>query len=148
MLVGSLAPARSLAAEHSLDQLSWLSGCWRTLDAEPGSGEIWTTPAGGSLLGLSRTVKGGQTTAFEFMRIGPLPDGRLAFFAQPSGRPPTTFAAVKISTVEAVFESAELEFPKQVIYRRDGEDRVNASIEGTRNGVFRSIAFPMERSAC
>src|ERR1044072_4949598 len=37
--------------------------------AEAGSEDHWLAPAGGSLLGVGRTVVGGKTVAYEFMQI-------------------------------------------------------------------------------
>ena len=60
-----------------------LAGCWASASDEPGSGEQWMVAAGGSMLGQSRTVKGGRTVFFEHMRIEQRDDGRLTFTAQP-----------------------------------------------------------------
>jgi len=49
--------------------LAWLAGCWASEGGEPGSGEQWMPPAGGTLLGTSRTVAKGRTVAHEFMQI-------------------------------------------------------------------------------
>ena len=135
-------------ADASLEQLAWLTGCWASENAEPGSGEQWMAPAGASMLGMSRTVRAGKTATHEFMRIAPAADGRLAFFAQPSGKPSEVFALLSIATNEVVFENPQHDFPQRVIYRLVAPDRLHASIEGRRNGVARSIDYPMVRSAC
>ena len=46
-------------------------GVARAVDepCDAGSGEQWMTPAGGTLLGISRTVAKGRTVAHEFMQI-------------------------------------------------------------------------------
>src|SRR6202012_23245 len=65
LLVSTSACAEAMDISH----LSWLSGCWNSEASEPGSGEQWLPLAGGTLLGVSRTVKQGKTVAFEFMQI-------------------------------------------------------------------------------
>jgi hypothetical protein len=141
------APA-AWAQEHDITKLQWLSGCWKADAAEAGSVEQWMPLAGGSLLGMGRTVKGGKTVAWEFMRIDVQPGGRLAFHAQPSGQPPATFPATSLSDTEVVFENPQHDFPQRVVYARDGATRLAARIEGQRNGKLRTIAFPMQRVSC
>ena len=105
-------------------------------------------PAAGSMLGVSRTVRGGNTVAYEFMRIAAGADGKLAFHAQPSGKPPAAFALRSMSPTEVVFENPEHDFPQRIIYRANGADGLLASIEGLRNGAPRTISFPYRRSTC
>lgn len=130
-----------------LDAVAWLAGCWRADGSEPGSTEHWMAPAAGTMLGMARTVRAGRTAAFEFMRIEAEAPG-LVFIAQPSGRPPTRFAAARVSATEVVFENPGHDFPQRVIYAQDGADRLRARIEGTRGGQLRGIDFPMTRAAC
>ena len=104
--------------------------------------------AGGSLLGMSRTVRQQQTVAFEFMRIAQALDGRVTFFAQPSGKPAASFPARKLDDAEAVFENLDHDFPQRVIYRFVAPAQLQASIEGLRGGSLRRIEFPMVRVAC
>jgi len=136
------------ADESSLGQLAWLGGCWNAEGSEPGSGEQWMPLAGNSLMGVSRTVRQGRTVAYEFMRIAQDSDGRLAFIAQPSGKPPASFPVRSMNKTEVVFENPEHDFPQRVIYRLESPTQLRASIEGIRNGSLKSIAFPMVRVSC
>jgi hypothetical protein len=136
------------ADEPPLDQLGWLAGCWRSDDAEAGSGEQWMPQAGGAMLGMSRTVRGGKTVAHEFMRIAAAADGRLTFFAQPSGKPPAAFVVKTFTDREIVFENPEHEFPQRVAYRFEPPMQLRARIEGTRQGAERRIEYPMTRVSC
>ena len=66
----TVATTRSAgAAKEQFEHLSWLAGCWKSPVGEPGTVEQWTCIAGGTMLGLSRTVSGGKTVMYEFMRI-------------------------------------------------------------------------------
>lgn len=136
------------AVEAGLGQLTWLAGCWSAEGAEPGSGEQWMPLAGGSLLGMSRTVRQQKTVAFEFMRIAPAADGRITFFAQPSGKPPASFPARSLDDAEVVFENPEHDFPQRVTYRFVAPAQLRASIEGLRSGSLKRIEFPMVRVSC
>ena len=143
-----LAPVGALAADEDVERVSWLAGCWQAEPGEPGTIEQWLPPAGGTMLGVSRTVKQGKTVAFEFMQLRKLPDGALAYIAQPSGGTPTVFRALSLGAREAVFENPEHDFPQRIRYSRAEESRLSASIEGTRNGATRKIEFSFSRVRC
>ena len=148
-LFASLSASLSapLASAASLDQLQWLQGCWAAEGAQAGSVEQWMGPAGGSMLGASRTVKGGKTVAFEFMQMRESEPGKIVFIAQPSGVAPTTFALLREADGEFVFENAAHDFPQRVIYKRDGA-MLRARIEGMVKGKPKAIDFPMQRIGC
>jgi hypothetical protein len=133
---------------QSIDGLSWLSGCWALENAEAGTIESWLAPAGGMLLGVSRTVKSGKTVAYEFMQIHALANGTLAFTAKPSNQSEATFTLLRAGQREVVFENKTHDFPQRVGYRLVGPDALMARIEGTRNGKERAIDYPMRRTAC
>ena len=143
-----LGGSHASASDASLNQLSWLGGCWNLESAEPGSGEQWMPPAGASMMGVSRVVYQGKTVAFEFMRITQDADGSIAFYAQPSGKPPTRFAAHRINDREVVFEDTGHDFPQRVSYRLASPTQLEASIEGMRGGSPKRIDFPMTRVSC
>ena len=143
-----LSAAHANAGEPSLGQLSWLGGCWNLQGAQPGSGEQWMPPVGDSMLGVSRTVHQGKTVSFEFMRIAKDADGNIAFFAQPSGKPPTRFSTRSMGAHEVVFENPGHDFPQRVIYRLTSPEQLDASIEGMRGGSLKRIDFPMIRVSC
>lgn len=128
--------------------LIWLAGCWQSVGGEPGSGEQWTPPAGDTLLGVSRTVRGGRTVAYEFLRIRRLDDGRLAYVALPSGQRETTFPLLRATERSLVFENLEHDFPQRVIYSLDDDGVLHARIEGLRRGELRSVDFPLRRIDC
>ncbi len=131
----------------SVQDLGWLSGCWASVGREPGSGETWTSADGGTLFGLSRTVKGGRTVAHEFLQIREAAPGQVVLIAMPSGQSETTFPLVRVTGQEAVFENPQHDFPQRVLYRRD-KDRLTGRIEGRIGGQEQSADFPMTRVAC
>lgn len=142
------APLTAMSQAADLNRLQWLAGCWASTTAEAGSGEVWMAPAGGTLFGVSRTVKGGRTVAHEFMQIRPLADGALAFIAEPSGQRRTEFPVKSFTDTEVVFENPTHDFPQRVAYRLEAPDTLRARIEGLRNGQLRVIEFPMRRQPC
>jgi hypothetical protein len=128
--------------------LAWLAGCWASEGGETGSGEQWMPPAGGTLLGTSRTVVKGRTVAHEFMQIREVEPGRLAFIANPSGQAQATFPVKSLGEREVVFENPAHDFPQRVIYRLDAAGVLRARIEGAVDGKPRAEDFPMRRVTC
>jgi hypothetical protein len=141
------APATSGVADVS--RLSWLAGCWASVDGEPGSGEQWTPPAGGTMLGVSRTVRGGHTVAHEFVVIRVIDGAALVYVAHPSGQPAAAFHARHVGEREVVFENTAHDFPQRIGYRLGADGRrLVAWIEGTGKSGPRREEFPMTRVDC
>lgn len=144
----ALAPALVRADDTSLERLGWLAGCWAAEKGEAGSVEHWLPLAGGTMLGIGRTVRNGRTVEHEFMQIRLNAEGQPVFIAQPSRQKEATFVATSIGERAVTFENPAHDFPQRVIYRAVGESGLAARIEGQRNGTTRGIDFPMRRVAC
>ena len=147
-LLTALLLATGAQAQDSLAPISWLAGCWKAENAEPGSGEQWMPLAGDTLMGVSRTVRGGKTVTWEFMRIARHDDGGFAFFAQPASRPPNSFKVVALDAQHVAFENPAHDFPQKIVYRLESPGQLRAHIEGTRNGTHRKVEFPMVKVPC
>jgi hypothetical protein len=132
----------------TLQSLSWLAGCWAAEAGEKGSVEHWLVPAGATMLGVGRTVKNGKTVEFEFLRIQINAEGKLVYTALPSGQAEAAFTQQAIAPNSVTFENLEHDFPQRVSYRLLATNRLLARIEGLRNGVLRSIDYPMTRTRC
>ncbi|MBC7916919.1 MAG: hypothetical protein H7Y28_03820, partial [Rhodoferax sp.] len=129
LLFGALlGPAR--AQESLLAPVAWLTGCWAEEGAEAGTIEQWMAPAGGTMLGMGRTVKNGKTATFEFMRLRANEEGKLVFIALPRGQGETTFTLISHIDQRAVFENLGHDFPQRVIYQKLANDKLAARIEG------------------
>lgn len=122
--------------------VSWIAGDWQT--APGGRRQIeehWTKAAGGSMMGMSRTVAGDKTVEFEYLRIEQRADG-VYYVAHPKARcPGTDFKLTKASATEAVFENPQHDFPKRIMYRKTGDDGLTASIDGGEGSRAMSFAF-------
>ncbi|MFZ6657924.1 DUF6265 family protein [Undibacterium sp. TJN19] len=141
-----LFSAPALAGNNILD-LQWLSGCWQASGAEPGSEEHWLAPAGGSMLGMGRTVRKSKTVDWEFMRIQESNDS-LVFTAKPSSKPEASFTLLSLENQKVVFENPRPEFPQRVIYQLNADGSLLGRIEGTVKEQLKGIDFPMQRVAC
>ncbi len=133
LLAGAAAPdqtrpAGAPAGSVTVEDLAWLSGHWVT-GGEPRIEEHWTRPAGGTLLGMGRTVTGGRTVSFEYLRIEGRP-GAIDYVAQPQGRPPTAFRLARLDASGAVFENPAHDFPKRITYRHNADGSMTARVDG------------------
>lgn len=141
-------PLVACAAAPTVADLGWLTGCWQSDGREAGSGENWMAPAGGMMLGMSRSVRDGKASGYEFIRIEEEPDGRIVFVAAPSGQDSATFTLVELDSRKAVFENPEHDFPQRIIYRLISGTQLLGRIEGSIDGKARGIDFPMTKSSC
>lgn len=142
------AQAASAPNAHSLRALQWLAGCWHSEIDEPGSGEQWMAPAGGTMLGAARMLKGGRVVQTEFLQLRETATGALVYSTHPPGQPGRSFVATEIGATVAVFENPGPDFPQRVIYRLQPDGRLSARVEGLRNGELRGVDFPLRRGAC
>jgi hypothetical protein len=138
------APAAS--GTPSAKDVAWIAGCWDATRNGRHVAEHWMPPEGGTMMGVSRTTVGEKTTEWEFLIIRQGANG-LEYVAKPSRQPEATFTASRATANEVVFENPAHDFPKRIIYKRDG-DALTASIEGPMNGQNRRIDFAYKKAAC
>lgn len=139
-VIPSAVPAGSVA------DLSWLSGDWETGAGDTRIEEHWTRPDGGTLLGMGRTVRGGKTAFFEYLRIETRDDG-IYYVAHPKARPGTDFKATQVGPDEVVFENPEHDFPKRIVYRKEADGSVTARVEGDGTEPEKAQEFRFRRTA-
>lgn len=135
-----------IRSSSSIDDLAFMSGCWEMNDANGTVEEHWMTPRGGTMLGMSRTVRAGRAVAHEALRIEEEGDD-LVYHAAPSGQSPAAFRATSVETGAVVFENATHDFPQRIRYL-GARDSLHASVEGNLNGRQRSIKFAYGRVPC
>jgi Domain of unknown function (DUF6265) len=134
-----------IALALTLKDLDWLAGGWQVTQGTTCIEEQWTAPSSNMLVGMSRTVDGGQTKSFEFMRIEARADG-IYYMAQPGGRPPVDFKLASESATDLVFVNpGHADRLKKVIYRRESGDRLTARIEGENGGKAFAEDYPYRR---
>jgi len=124
----------------SISDLSWMAGNWQTAPgARAQIEEHWTKPAGGSMIGMGRTIVGAKTVEFEFLRIEER-GNEIFYVASPNGQSPgTDFKLTRLSAQEAIFENPNHDFPKRIIYRKNSDGSLTAMIdagEGTKSESF------------
>jgi hypothetical protein len=140
--------ARAEDRAFTINDLAWLEGCWSSNRDGRETTEYWLKPAGGTMLGISRTIADGKTLEFEFMQIRQDASGEILFVAKPSGQPEATFKLIKGSDREVIFENPQHDFPQRVIYRLQSDGSLLGQIEGVSKGKEKSVDFPMTRANC
>jgi len=136
-----------IALALTLQDLTWLAGGWQLANGARCIEEHWTRPSSNMLIGASRTVEGGRTVAFEFLRIEARADG-IYYVAQPGGRPPVDFKLSSDNASELVFlNPGHADHLKRIIYRRQGDGGLEARVEGEDEGRAFAVDYPYRRSA-
>ena len=143
MIAAFISPVSGQPTATTAD-LAFLTGCWKFERNGRTVEEHWLAPAGGSLLGVSRTVAGGKIVEFEFLQLRDLPD-RLAAEGADVSR--ATFKLTTKAADEILIENPQHDFPQRIRYRPSG-DTLHARVEGTLNGKPRAIDFPYARVSC
>lgn len=131
IFIAAASPLLSQETTPDITHLSWMAGNWTgAATGRAVSEEHWIAPAGGAMLGMSRTIARERMVAFEFLRIERRADG-IYYVAQPNGRPPTDFKLTKMEAKLAVFENPQHDFPKMITYRIDSDATLVATVEGS-----------------
>lgn len=133
-------------AGFALDRLAWLAGDWRMERAGRVVDEHWMAPAGGVMLGVSRTVAKGKVVEHEFLQIREGPGGDLFYVALPAKQKEATFKVMAQTETEVVFENKEHDFPQVIGYRLNPDGSVLAWIEGPKaDGTTRRVEYAYRR---
>ena len=120
-----------LAAQegYTLDNLSFLSGCWAGRTGSLDMREQWTGSAGGAMLGTTRFLRGGAVVDWEFARIVEDEQG-VTLWPYPKGVISEHGFPLVDTEGEYGFENLEHDFPVRIIYARTDENALTPRIEG------------------
>jgi hypothetical protein len=130
----------------TITQLDWLAGSWRMEMAGRIVEEQWMAPAGGVMLGMSRTVTKGRIAEHEFMQVREGPGGDLFFIAQPARQKEAAFKLLSQTASAVVFENKEHDFPQLIGYALRADGNLLAYREGPKaDGTTRRIEFIFRR---
>ena len=130
------------ATKAAIADVAWIAGGWTGSTGPVSVEERWTTPAGGAMLAVSRTVRDSKMIAFEFLRIVER-NGTLLYIAQPNGRPPTEFTLTAFDAQSATFENPSHDFPKKVRYAKRADGGLDATVSGD-GGKAETFQFKRE----
>lgn len=136
-------PARPLAA------LSFMAGCWRgDAGVDKSIEEHWTAADSDVMLATTRYLDDntGRTRMWEFSRIVADSSG-IVLLPAPRGRQQGRFRMTAGVSGNALFEDPAHDFPKRIIYRRGGPDRLDVRIDRDANDR-EAQEWRLERVAC
>lgn len=143
------AQAGGAATDGALEAAAWLAGCWRveSPDGQSAAEEQWMEPRGGLMVGMSRSIRGGEARGYELLTIRD-EDGTLVYHVVPSGQQPADFRVSDADDRRLEFVNPEHDFPQKIVYTRDGDDRVEAAVFGAVDDSKPAFAIPYHRVSC
>lgn len=144
LLVAAPAAAQQPA---SIGHAAWLAGCWSMQRGKATIEEQWMAPAGGTMLGMGRTIREGKLDDYELIVIR-AKDGRVDYEAHPMMQPTAVFTATVVSDSLLQFENPRHDFPKLVAYQRRGADSLIARIAAGPAPGDQQVLLPYRRVAC
>lgn len=102
------------------------------------------------MIGMGRHLKAGKTEFMEFMTVESS-GGQITMWillGSPSKGPKAgvPFKLTSMNAQEVVFENPSNEFPSKIIYKRGGNGRMTARIEGVQAGKPAAQDFNFRRS--
>lgn len=118
-------------ASATIASISWLAGDWVGVVGGNDVEERWMAPAGGAMIGTSRSTRGNPASMveFEYLCIAQR-HGGLVYTAMPNGGGATDFLLTKISADSATFENPDHDFPRAITYTKRADGGVDATISG------------------
>ncbi len=126
-------------AQRAWHHPSWMEGCWAYSGSD--TKEIWDAGFDGLLFGRTTTIRDGELTFFEDLRIERR-ETTLVFSASPNGAPPVEFVSVRQTPASITFENPLHDFPQRVHYKMssEGMTAVISDIEGENKAVVEMTA--------
>ena len=139
------APAPIPPASVQVADLAWLTGTWQG-DVEGDFAEDqWSEPVGGVMMGMFRWVAGGRDgklALYEFLALEPSPEGPVLWLRHFGNRlvaredkdGALAFHLASYRPGAATFDNRDPANPLLLSYRREGDDRLIATLERVENG--------------
>lgn len=121
-MIGTLCmfAAMTVTTADQIEKLAWMAGDWKADISGGQFHETWLTPEGGTMQGTGRLVKDGVCQFMEFMSIEDSGQGVVLYMVlgKPSKevKKPVPFKLTKHEGRKAVFERADDDFPKRIVY--------------------------------
>ena len=144
VLMASLSTTPAAAQSHTLEEVSFLAGCWAGTMGSLDMREQWSEVEGGVMLGTTRYFRDGRLADFEFAMLLEQ-EGNVVLWPYPRGERSERGFPLVSTDGEFVFENLEHDFPVRIIYVRQGERRLTPRIEGSDG---EGPGWSLERVAC
>ena len=147
------AEEESPPASPVIADLAWMAGTWRSDGGPMPFEEHWTAPWGGTMAAVSRGQKNGQVSMTELSSIESVGDDLVLHLRHFHGAlvpwesekdGPLTWKLTDHGEHRAVFSDPDRDFPRSVIYERDG-DVLRAILEGGSDENPMRMQFELKR---
>lgn len=150
------AAAPSSLASVKVADFSWITGHWQGEIGDSFIEEQWSGPAGGVIMGMFRLVNGGrdgQVVLYEFFTLEASPEGPILWMRHFSPRlvaredkeGAIAFRLVSYKPGAATFDNHDPEDPTRLSFRREGEDRLVATLGKVKDGKPVETEFAYRR---
>jgi hypothetical protein len=131
---------------HSVDDLAWMAGSWSGEGLGGDVEEHWSTPHGGTMIGMFRLVGADdKTKVSEFMMVEQEQSGvKYRFRHYGAGHEtwepdaPLEFDLVESGEGSAVFDSATQKKPKRLTYRLESGNNLSITVQNETDGELES----------
>ena len=123
-------------------KLEWLSGVWIRTNPQPNRNvnERWVKISATEWQGFGITMKGQDTLSLEKLKMV-IKDNTIYYVADmQENKQPVSFKLTEISENRFVVENPEHDFPKKIIYQRDG-----SSLRATIADNTKSVDYFFQR---
>ena len=124
--------------QFEVKDLAWFAGSWECSAFGGTFEEHWSSPSGGSLVGMGKLVAGGETQFMEFMSIeknGTDIHMWMVLDAPSKGdKKPMPFKLKSLKDKVAVFENPKNDFPSKITYKMRADGNLWCQIEGLQGG--------------
>ncbi len=153
LVLATLASVQGVGAAQTPGRASdaqtpgWLAGCWEMRVGELIVEEQWMALRNGSMLGMSRVLRGGELTGHELIVLRAVGSGWV-YEAHPSGQPTASFTSTAITDTGLVFSNPEHDFPQTITYSRVDADSLVARTSGGGGERPREYVFRYRRVVC
>ncbi len=132
---------------ESLQSLNWILGSWSNISEGSQSYERWEVENDSLFIGMSITMKDGDTIFAERMRLFQN-KGIVGLFVETVGAEPNPVVFTQVPNAEHLFtfENIENEFPSQIIYTQPEADKIHAWVSGNVDGSPQKMDFYFNRT--
>jgi hypothetical protein len=148
-LFATAVPAAAQQILRPLAALSFMAGCWRgDAGVDKSIEENWTAATSDVMLATTRYLDDntGRTRMWEFSRIVADSSG-IYLLPAPRGQQQGRFRLAPGPSGTAIFEDPTHDFPKRIIYRQGGPNRLDVRIDRDANDR-EAQEWRLERVAC
>jgi hypothetical protein len=144
LLVGTAVPATA----QKFDKLGFMAGCWEGKMPDGSVVEEWWMPPSDNVtLALTRYLKKGRTTSWEFTSVEQT-DSQTVFVAQTKQEKPDTFRLKALSDEAVFWERGGTDYPNRIIYRLTADRDLIARLESDEDPAQKDFELRMVRAKC